>query len=132
MLDSGGLSALFGRSTQARIWLRWVVDNDGDVVVPVAILSESTTGDGRKDAEANRVLSVLRRNGAGLTDVDEPTARRAGSLRHRAGAPLPSAIDALVAAEAAAGKRPCVILTSDPADLERLVGGADNVTVKAV
>jgi hypothetical protein len=59
VLDSGGVTALLGRSQTARAWLRWLATHGGDIIVPAAVLSECTTGDFGRDAEANRTLSAL-------------------------------------------------------------------------
>src|SRR6266568_768219 len=84
VLDSGGLTALCGGSMHARAWLRWVTTHLGTIVVPAPILVESTTGDGARDAEVNRVLGVLSRAASVLQPPDETTARRAGRLRYLA------------------------------------------------
>jgi hypothetical protein len=131
VLDSGGLTALIGGSERARAWLRWVVEGFGTIVVPTPILVESTTGDAGRDAEVNRILSVLARATGAFRAPGEDTARRAGRLRFRARSD--DGIDALVAAEAAGdGKTPCVLLTSDPDDLARLLREVRHVEVRAV
>jgi predicted nucleic acid-binding protein len=130
VLDSGGLSALIGISQRARAWLRWVVEHDGAVEVPAVVLVETTTGDGGRDAEINRVLRVLIQSAAALVSADEATARRAGQLRFRAG--TDDGIDALVAATAARNASSCVLLTSDAGDLKRLLAGEKQVAVRQV
>jgi predicted nucleic acid-binding protein len=125
-LDSGGLSALTGRSQRARAWFRWIVEHDGPVVIPTPVLVETTTGDGARDAEVNRILSVLASIEGAFVQPDERIARAAGRLRHRAKSD--DGIDALVAATAAGGA-PCVLLTSDPDDMRRLLVGDSDVTV---
>lgn len=130
VLDSGGLSALVGISLRARTWLRWIVEHDGTVEVPTVVLVETTTADGGRDAEINRVLRVLSQSAAALVSADEATARRAGQLRFRAG--TDDGIDALVAATAVRDGSPCVLLTSDAGDLKRLLVGANQVAVRPV
>lgn len=130
VLDSGGLSALTGRAHQAREWLRWIVTHGGDVVVPTPVLVECVTGNAGRDAEVNRVLGVLGRTGGVLRPTDDATARVAGALRFAARSD--DGIDAIVAAEAAAGARPTVLLTSDPGDLTALVGNVRTVAVRRV
>lgn len=130
VLDSGGLTALTGGSHHAREWIRWVITHGGSVIVPTPVLVESTTGDGPRDAEINRVLSVLQRAGGSLRAADEITARRAGALRHRARSD--DGIDALVAAAAVADGSTAVLLTSDPDDLERLLADEPNVSIQRV
>jgi hypothetical protein len=130
ILDSGGLTALVGGSQRAREWLRWVIDHDGVICVPTPILAESTTGDGARDAEVNRILGVLERAATVLQPPDEATARRAGRLRHLAG--TDDGIDALVAAAAVGDGSPAVVLTSDPDDLDRLLQNDRQISVRAV
>jgi predicted nucleic acid-binding protein len=130
VLDSGGLTALVGGSHRAREWLRWVIEHDGAICVPTPILVESTTGDGARDAEVNRILGVLERAATVLRAPDEATARRAGRLRYLARAD--DGIDALVAAAAVGDGSPAVVLTSDTDDLERLLQNDRHVSVRAV
>jgi hypothetical protein len=130
VLDSGGLTALVGGSQRAREWLRWVIEHDGAICVPTPILVESTTGDGARDAEVNRILGVLERTATVLEAPDESTARRAGRLRHLA--KTDDGIDALVAAAAVGNGSPAVVVTSDPEDLERLLQSDRQVSVRGV
>src|SRR5262245_26322345 len=130
VLDSGGLTALVGGSQRARAWLRWITEHEGSIVIPTPVLVESTTGDGARDAEVNRVLGILERRAAVLQAPDEVVARRAGRLRFLAGSD--DGIDALVAAAAVADGSPAVVLTSDPGDLERLLEREPHVRVQRV
>jgi predicted nucleic acid-binding protein len=130
VLDSGGLTALVGGSQRARAWLRWVVEHEGSIQVPTPVLVESTTGDGARDAEVNRVLGILERVAAVLQAPDERIARRAGRLRFLAGSD--DGIDALVAAAAVADGSPAVLLTSDPDDLRRLLVRDPQVHVRKI
>jgi hypothetical protein len=130
VLDSGGLTALVGGSQRAREWLRWVVDHDGAICVPTPVLVESTTGDGGRDAEVNRVLGILQRAADVLEAPNEATARQAGRLRYRA--KTDDGIDALVAAVAVGDGSPVVVLTSDPDDLELLVQQEPHVSIQRV
>jgi len=130
VLDSGGLTALIGRSQRARAWLRWVVTQGGEVVLPTPALVECVTGDSGRDAEVNRVLGVLAKVRGVLRPPSEATARRAGSLRFNAR--TDDGIDALVAAEAAAEARKTILLTSDAGDLSRLLVDAPQVAVRRV
>jgi hypothetical protein len=130
VLDSGGLTALVGGSQRAREWLRWVIEHDGSICVPTPILVESTTGDGGRDAEVNRILGVLQRAATVLQAPDESTARRAGRLRYLA--KTDDGIDALVAAAALGDGSPAVVLTSDPDDLDRLLQNDRQVSVRTV
>jgi predicted nucleic acid-binding protein len=130
VLDSGGLSALCGRSTHARAWLQELLARDGAIVVPTPVLVEATTGESGRDAEVNRVLQVLQRATGVLSAPDEATARRAGRLRY--GARTDDGIDALVAAAALVDDRPCIVLTTDPRDLEELLADYPQVAVVRV
>ena len=130
VLDSGGLTALVGGSQRAREWLRWVIEHDGAICVPTPVLVESTTGDGGRDAEVNRVLAVLERAAEVFQPPDESTARRAGRLRYLARSD--DGIDALVAAAAVGDGSAAVVLTTDPDDLERLLQQERHVNVRAV
>ena len=125
VLDSGGLTALLGRSQKARAWLRWLALHGGEVVVPAAVLSECTTGNAGRDAEVNRLLGAF-----AVAVTTEATARLAGAMRFRAR--TDDGIDALVAAEAAVAHVPTVLLTSDAGDLGRLLGGTKHVSVQRV
>jgi predicted nucleic acid-binding protein len=128
VLDSGGLTALVGGSQRARVWLRWVVEHDGQICVPTPVLVECTTGDGGRDAEVNRVLNILDRAAAALDPPSEQVARRAGRLRFAARSD--DGIDALIAAAAVGDGSPAVLLTSDPDDLGRLLTGEAHVHVR--
>lgn len=130
VLDSGGLTALIGGSHRAREWLRWVIEHDGAICVPTPVLVESTTGDGGRDAEVNRVLGVLERAASVLQAPDEAAARRAGRLRYLA--KTDDGIDALVAAAAVGDGSPAVVLTSEPGDSEQLLRHDWQVNVRAV
>ena len=130
VLDSGGLSVLGGRSQRARAWLRWIIMHDGTVTVPTPVLVETTTGDAGRDAEVNRILGVLQQESSVMVAPDEATARRAGRLRFRAR--TVDGVDALVAAAAVGNGGPCVLLTSDREELERLLVNDPQVAVRTV
>jgi len=123
VLDSGGVTALLGRSQSARAWLRWLANHGGEIVVPAAVLSECITGDVGRDAEVNRILGAL-----SIMPTGEPTGRLAGALRFRA--KTDDGIDAIVAAEAAVAQVTTVLLTSDPKDLARLLSSAKHVKIQ--
>jgi predicted nucleic acid-binding protein len=127
VLDSGALTAITGRSVTARAWLDLLVEHEGGVAVPAAVLVECTTGHPGRDAEVNRVLKRLLPGGA-PTSIDDETARRAGALRFAAR--RDDGIDALVAAEATRSHRRCVVLTTDPDDLRALTVDSPQVSVR--
>lgn len=130
VLDSGALTAMIGPSLRARAWIRWIAEHQGMLVVPTPVLVETVTGDAGRDAEVNRVLAVLERAAGVLVAPTEATARKAGALRHRAR--HDDGIDALVAAAAVGDGSPCVVLTSDPDDLSRLLSDRPLVEVRRV
>ena len=99
------------------------------MVIPAVTLAEVVRGVAR-DARVNRLIKA-----ADVWPADEPLARYAGRLLGQAGSD--STIDALVAATALAatnqqGAGRCVLLTSDPDDLERLLAADRGVLVVRV
>jgi hypothetical protein len=88
-------------------------------------VAETVRGHGPGDATVNRVLVSL--DDVGL--ISEETARQAGALLGRAGSA--ATVDALVAAEAIR-RAPCILLTTDPDDLRRLLAGYPQVRVRAI
>lgn len=112
VLDAGGLSALAHQRARLQELRRrglWPAQ------VPTVVLTETLTGNHRRDFHTNRLLRACQ-----IREVDETQAREAARLRSatdRAG--TISAVDAVVAA--LAGARPdAVVLTSDPLDLRAL------------
>jgi hypothetical protein len=111
--------------------MRWIVEHDGVLCVPTPVLAETITGDAGRDAAVNRILNVLSRASSSVVSApSETTARRAGALRYAAAAD--DAVDALVAAAAVGDGSPCIVLTSDPDDLSRLLARHPHVLVQAV
>jgi predicted nucleic acid-binding protein len=102
----------------------------GRVQIPAAILVECVTGHPERDAELNRVLAKIAGTTGRFEPVDEAAARRAGRLRFIAR--TDDGIDALVAACAVGDGSPCVVLTSDPKDLRRLLAHERHVAVRRV
>ena len=111
ILDSGALSALAHEEESIRVALRLATAAGVEVVVPAPVVTESTTGDGRRDANVNRALKATT-----IAPLDEQTARAAGALRYRQRRRRAGAIDAMVVAFAdeQAGS---TIYTGDPNDL---------------
>ena len=114
VLDSGALTALAGQRARlealvARGW--WPPD------VPSPVLTESLTGDHRRDVRVNRLLRTCQ-----VREVGEAVAREAARLRHAAhrstGRDI-SAVDALVVAHASGLDEPTVA-TGDADDLTAL------------
>ena len=114
VLDSGGVTALAGQRARLEELRR---RGEWPAIVSAVVLTETLTGDHRRDFHENRLLRIC-----DIRVVDELTARAAAALRATAkGSRTPSAIDAIVVATAdAAGGG--TILTSDPRDLRALAG----------
>lgn len=118
VLDSGGLTLLAGdraRLVELRRRDEW------PALVPSVILTESLTGDHRRDFHENRLVRTC-----DVRDVDEELARMAAALRTSVrAARAPSAVDAIVVALAdhIGG---ATVLTSDPRDLRALARHAVN------
>ena len=123
ILDSGGVSALAGqraRIAELRRRGQWPPQ------VPTVVLTESLTGDHRRDLQENQLVRLCQ-----VRDVTEPLGREAARLRTSTGrARTISATDAIVAACAVSYPEP-VMLTSDPDDLRALVAGSDIAVVIA-
>ncbi|MDN5930990.1 MAG: hypothetical protein L0I24_08010, partial [Pseudonocardia sp.] len=83
-------------------------------------------GAGGGGAGVDRILGKLP-----VVDTDRAVATRAGELLGRNGMDSRHAVDAFVAATAI-GARPSVVLTGDPDDLARLLGGHPGVGVRAL
>lgn len=81
-LDSGALTAAAAGDARVRASLTAFRRNDVEVVLPAVVLTESTTGDGPRDARINLLVK-----GCAVEPVTEVIARRAAALRHRVGRP---------------------------------------------
>lgn len=112
ILDSGGVSALANhraRLTELRQRGMWPPQ------VPAVVLTESLTGDHRRDFQANQLLRMCQ-----IRDVTEQLARDAALLRTRTGrAATISATDAVVVAFACSYPDP-IVVTSVAGDLAAL------------
>lgn len=105
-----------------RARLRALREQAVDLVVPAAVLAEGVlTGHPGHDHHVRRLLSLCQ-----VADVDERLGYAAGALRQEAMASgmasPPSAVDAIVAAEAGAraGATDVTVVTSDGGDFEVL------------
>jgi len=92
----------------------------------MVVVAETVRGNGPRDAPVNLVLAQTAPQQQPLV---ESIARTAGELL--GAARLSSTIDALVVAEAL-DCAPAIILTSDPADVTRLLGDRRGVTVEPI
>ena len=97
----------------------------GYAIVPAPVLAEASRTRARRDA----VARVLRR--FEVIATDRRIAETAALLLEGAGFDSSNAIDAFVVATAAV-RHSAVVLTGDPADLERLAAPVGNVTVRAL
>jgi hypothetical protein len=108
-LDAGALIA--AERGDRRFWVFWkeALRRDVDVTVPAAALAQAWRGG--KNARTAMVLAAC-----AVDELDERAAKQAGILCGRSG--TADIVDASVMAGAA--RRRDDVLTSDPADLERL------------
>lgn len=121
ILDSGAVTGLARQYQQPPARLK--LDESPDLwsaIVPSLVLVECLTGRQNKDAAVNRFLKRCQV----VDGPHEKLARRAGSLRARAG--RGSAVDAVVVALAEPGG---AVLTGDFRDLEALAAHAQDVRV---
>ena len=123
ILDSGAVTTLAHRDRAAAATARKAQDGEPLAkVVPTVVLVECLSGRQRTDVKVNRFLKKCK-----VMDApDEKLARRAGSLRARAG--KGTAVDAVVVAMAEPGG---AVLTHDLEDLRALAAHARDVTVFA-
>ncbi|WP_017627232.1 type II toxin-antitoxin system VapC family toxin [Nocardiopsis chromatogenes] len=116
VLDSEGLVKLAARDERARARHRAVIGRGGRIAVSAVTLAEVLRG-ARRDAAVHQVLKHIT-----LREVTEKAARRAGELLGASGlSGHRCTIDAIVAATALEEERPVLLLTSDPADMSKLV-----------
>jgi predicted nucleic acid-binding protein len=114
LLDAGAVFAVLRGDRQVHANMVEAVRLGYWIVMPTPVLAQVHRG-GRDRAVMDRFL----RNVA-FVPTSEAIARRAGELQART--ETSDAIDAIVAAEALASSA-ALILTSDPADLARLIEG---------
>ena len=116
ILDSGGLSAVALDRTLMDGLIRhgqWPPE------VPAIVLTESLTGDPRRDHATDRILAIVK-----VHDVDERLGRRGAALRTAARSSRDvSAVDAVVVAMAEQWTD-SLVLTSDLHDIEALTAHA--------
>ncbi len=124
VLDSGAMTALSSRDRQTAARIAALRKRGlWPPIVPTAVLVESLTGNGVRDALANRLVRL-----SAVHPLDELLARRAAQLRSKAHAG--SAVDAVVVATAELFET--LVITSDPDDLGRLSEHANGVTLLSV
>jgi hypothetical protein len=123
VLDSGAVTRLAEGAGTAVTIVRTLVERGWQIVVPAVVLVECLTGDGRRDANTNRVLRAV----GDLPATEESHARSAAALRFRRSST--SVVDALVAECATRTPAPVAVLTTDRRDLEALLQDARTVRV---
>ena len=125
VLDSGAVIGLARGDTRLRAALGKAHLRGTEVAIPMIVISETTRGNGPRDAAVNLVLARF----GPQRPLDEPTARLAGTLL---GAARSShTIDALVAAEALRAT-PSTLITSDPDDMRLLLASHPGVSIEAI
>jgi hypothetical protein len=128
VLDTGGVDGLAPIGPRRRARLRALREEADDIVVPAAVLAEGLfTSHVGHDHHVRQLLGFTH-----IAATNEPVGYRAGTLRQGAIAagmqPLPSGVDAIVAAEAdtRAANDDVQIITTDDDDLELLASLATN------
>ena len=126
VLDSGVIEQAT-TNAEFRWLLRDLIENGWVPIIPTVVLAEAITGR-PEDAPVNQAVNRL-----DTVDTNQATARRAGHLRfivQRSGHQrIPSGIDAMVAAHAAEAET-CVVFTTDPTDLRRLLTDFPRITIE--
>jgi predicted nucleic acid-binding protein len=123
ILDSGAIIAIARGDPRVAGYVAAATYRGDEVVVPAVVVAQTIRG-GPRDAPVYRLLKTVRTRPIGLR-----LARHAGELLGATGSD--DAVDAIVMAEALR-VRPSLLLTSDPEDMTRLVGGHRGVTIVAV
>lgn len=98
--------------------MRSLISRGWSLCLPTVALVECLTGDPGRDARTNRVVRAV----DGLVHTDERDARLAAGLRYRSS--NPSVVDALVAAVSLRTTGLCLVLTTDPDDIEQHVSAS--------
>lgn len=128
LLDSEALSALAVDAKQMQAWSMVAKRTDSTLHTSTLTLAEVTDGSAR-DIGVRPVAKTVRRE-----PVTEQIGYRAGRLRAAASSTRHKArdltVDAVVAATALSLPEPVVVLTSDPADLTRLLEGTSVKVVR--
>ena len=125
ILDSGAVIALAAGQARARQFVERALRDRLLIVVPAAVVAETTRG-GARDAPVNRILHAVHE----IPPITEAGAREAGRLLATANIPN-ATIDALIVAEAVL-HGPSVILTGDPSDISALAANHRHVRVHGI
>ena len=120
VLDADGLTKLAAGDLIARARFETAKRHRGHIVTAASTLAEVLRG-GQRDAEMHRILKNVE-----VIRIDGQSGRAAGELLGKTGlSGHRCALDALLAVVAMAQRRPVVVLTSDPRDLEKLTEEPD-------
>jgi len=120
VLDAAGLTKLAAGDLATRARFETAKRHRGHIVTAASTLTEVLRG-GQRDAEMHRILRDVE-----VIGIDGRFGRAAGELLGEAGlSGHRYALDALLAVVALAQRRPVVVLTSDPRDLEKLTEEPD-------
>jgi hypothetical protein len=120
LLDSGAIIAESKGDPALRAQIREALRQGATLIVPPIVVTQTYRND-PADVRLNRLL-----NAVVVPEIDATLAKVAGGLLARAG--LGDACDAQVAAEALR-RAPCVVLTSDPDDMHRLIGDRSDIRI---
>jgi hypothetical protein len=129
LLDSGAITALAGNIGLLEAYQRLLKTRfDGSLLIPIPVLTEVRTGDPRVDTTVDRLINAIRTEDDVYVPLTVQAASRAGVLRTQALASSGdrdiSTTDAQIVgtAEQLSDKAAVTILTSDPDDMNLLVG----------
>jgi len=121
LLDSDGLSKIAADDERAWAHLKQAVKEQSRVLVPAVTLAEVLRG-GARDASIHRVLKRV-----AVVDITAALGRAAGEILGQVGGG--NAVDAIVAAVAAAHPGRVGVLTSDTGDISALTEGRGQIRV---
>lgn len=120
VLDADGLTKLAAGDLTARAHFETAKRYRRHIVTAASTLAEALRG-GQRDAGMHRILKDVE-----VIGIDKQFGRTAGELLGKTGlSGHRCALDALLAVVAMAQRRPVVVLTSDPRDLEKLTEEPD-------
>ena len=111
VLDAGALIAVERRNRRMLNVLERAAIHDWTIVVPAAVIAETWRGATTHPAIA-RLLKAVHR----IAALDQHAAKRIGSLLAATGLSAGAHV-----VDAALESAPCVIATSDPTDLQRII-----------
>jgi hypothetical protein len=119
VLDAGAVTAIERRNPRIVDLLERARRNDSLIVLPAAVVAETWRG-ARTSPLIARLLNAVDE----FSVLDPSAATRVGSLLAQAGLPGGTHIVDGSVVDAALGSAPCLIATSDPDDIRRLLDAA--------